>query len=65
MKINTPLVWNHDKKTVTLQLTDEQYDKMEQVDFESQCHLLRINKKNDDKMPKSWVPCAGFKTKTY
>ena len=28
MKITTPLVWYHDKKTVTLQLSDEQYDKM-------------------------------------
>lgn len=44
MKINTPLVWDHDKKTVTLQLTDEQYDKMMEVNFEGQCHLLRIHR---------------------
>ena len=44
MKITTPLVWDHDKKTVTLQLTDEQYDKMKQVDFKSQCHILRIHR---------------------
>lgn len=43
MKINTTPVWNHDAKTVTLQLTDEQYDKMQQVDFQCQWHILRIN----------------------
>jgi hypothetical protein len=42
MKINTTPEWNHESKTVTLQLTDEQYDKMKQVDFEGQWHLLRI-----------------------
>ena len=44
MKITTTPVWNHESKTVILQLSDEQYDKMEQVDFDGQWHLLRINK---------------------
>lgn len=44
MRIKSPPVWNHDNKTVTLQLSDEQYDKMMQVDFRGQWHLLRINK---------------------
>lgn len=44
MKINTTPEWNHESKTVTLQLTDEQYEKMKEVDFEGQCHILRIHR---------------------
>lgn len=42
MKINSTPQWNHHKKTVTLQLTDEQYDQMMQADFRGQWHLLRF-----------------------
>lgn len=42
MKINTTTQWIRCKKTVILQLTDEQYDKMMQADYKGQCRPIKF-----------------------
>jgi len=44
MKITAEPTWNYTDKTVTLQLTDDQWVRMEKAEFKSQWHFLRVDK---------------------
>lgn len=44
MRINTPPIWNEENKTVTLQLSDEEWDALERVKFKCMWFILRLMK---------------------